>query len=228
MPNLPFDPLILPVAFTLVGALLLYLHEYNLRKKAEREGDKFLENLKEKGWENLNASIKKSQDILGEAEIEGIKITAEERHKTLKVQEEFQKNLNESLNESKQAITAAQGQLLAFMQDLQKRSNEFEEAQKAAGEQRINQLFDRVEGRLSDFLIQTEQKTTSSIELELKSTRELIEAYKNEQLKLIDENIIAMMEQTLSLVLGKKLSLKDQLDLVYEALEKAKVEKFVV
>ncbi len=43
-----------------------------------------------------------------------------------------------------------------------------------------------------------------------------------------DENIIAMMEQTLSIVLAKKLSLKDQLDLVYEALEKAKVEKFVV
>ena len=114
------------------------------------------------------------------------------------------------------------------MQDLQKRSAEFEEAQKASGQQRINQLFDQVESKLSDFLIQTAEKTTSSIELELKASRQLIDTYKTEQLKLIDENIIAMMERTMSIVLAKKLSLKDQLDLVYEALEKAKVEKFIV
>ena len=77
-------------------------------------------------------------------------------------------------------------------------------------------------------MIQTEQKTTTSIELELKSTQELIETYKNAQLKLIDENIVAMMEQTLNIVLGKKLTLKDQLELVYEALERAKIDKFIV
>ena len=114
------------------------------------------------------------------------------------------------------------------MQDLQKRSGEFEQASQSSGQERINQLFERLETKLSDFLIQTEQKTTSSIELELKAARQLLDTYKSEQLKLIDENIMAMMEQTLSLVLAKKLSLKDQLDLIYEALEKAKIEKFIV
>lgn len=221
MPNLPLEPTTLVLVLTLTIATILYLREYNLRKKGEAEGDKFLNKIKEKGWETLNQSIKKSQAIIGEAEIEGIKETA-------KIELDFQKILTQSLDQSKQTIVAAQNQLLKFMQDLKIRSQEFEEASKASGEARINQLFDRVENRLSDFLMQTEQKTTSSIELELKSARELVEAYKNEQLKLIDENIIAMMEQTLSLVLGKKLSLKDQLDLIYEALEKAKVEKFIV
>lgn len=217
MPYLPFA-LVIIVA---VLALLLYLREYNLRKKLESQGDKFLEDIKEKGWNTLNQSVKQSQTIIGEAELEGIRETAT-------IEMAFQKKLTEALEHSQQTITTAQNQLLTFMQDLQKRSAEFEQASKSSGEQRINQLFDRVESRLSDFLVQTEQKTTSSIELELKSTRELLETYKNEQLKLIDENIIAMMEQTLSLVLGKKLSLKDQLDLIYEALEKAKVEKFIV
>ncbi len=232
MPNLPLesDFLMLTLVFVLVlaVAIILYLREYNQRKKLETEGDKFLQAVKEKGWENLNQSIKKSQAIIEEAELEGIKVTAESKIGTSKMEDDFQENLTEVLNDSKQTIITAQAEFLQFMQDLQKRSEEFEQASKASGEQRINQLFDRVENRLSDFLIQTEQKTTSSIELELKSTRELVEAYKNEQLKLIDENIIAMMERTLSLVLGKKLSLKDQLDLVYEALEKAKVEKFIV
>jgi len=221
MPYLPLEPVSLILIFAVTIATLLYLREYNLRKKTEGEGNKFLNKIKEEGWETLNQSIKKSQAIIGEAEIEGIKGTA-------KLEMDFQKNLKGALDASKQTITAAQNQLLTFMQDLQKRSAEFETASKTSGEQRINQLFDRVENRLADFLVATEQKTTSSIELELKSARELVEAYKNEQLKLIDENIIAMMEQTLSLVLGKKLSLKDQIDLVYEALEKAKIEKFIV
>lgn len=187
-----------------------------------------MQNIKEKGWETLNQSIKKSQAIMGEAELEGIKVAAESKLETNKFEQDFSKELTDALTTSKQTITTAQANLLLFMQDLQKRSAEFEEASKKAGEARINQLFDRVENRLSDFLVQTAQKTTSSIELELKSTRQLIESYKNEQLKLIDENIIAMMEKTMSIVLAKKLSLKDQLELVYEALEKAKVEKFVV
>jgi hypothetical protein len=47
-------------------------------------------------------------------------------------------------------------------------------------------------------------------------------------MNVIDENIMAMLEKTLSLVLAKNLDLKDQMDLVYESLEKAKAEKFVV
>lgn len=221
MSELLQNPISLILAVFVIIAIFLYLREYNLRKKLEAEGDKFLESIKEKGWETLNQSIKKSQAILGEAEIEGIKETAT-------IELDFQKKLTQSLEHSKQTITTAQGSFLQFMADLQTRSSEFEEVQKKAGEQRINQLFDRVENRLSDFLIQTEQKSTASIELELKSTRQLVETYKNQQLKLIDENIIAMMEQTLNIVLAKKLSLTDQLDLVYEALERAKVEKFIV
>lgn len=228
MPNLPVSPISLILTLALIAVALLYLREYNSRKKLESEGDKFLESIKEKGWETLNQSIKKSQAILGQAELDSIKAVAGNKLETAKLDQKFEDQLAASLDESRQTIIAAQNQLLQFMQDLQKRSAEFEEAGKASGEQRINQLFERVESKLADFLIQTEQKTTSSIELELRSVRQLIDTYKNEQLKLIDENILAMMEQTLGLVLGKKLSLKDQLDLVYEALERAKVEKFIV
>jgi len=228
MPNLPVDPTVLMLAIAAIVALLLYLHEANLRKKLESAGDTFLEDLREKGWDTLHQSIKKSQDILGEAELEGVKVVAGTTLETAKFEQDIEKKLAEALNLSKQNIATAQASFLQFMQDLQKRSEEFEEAQKTTGQSRINQLFDSVEGKLSDFLIQTAQKTTSAIELELKASRQLIDTYKAEQLKLIDENIVAMMEQTLSIVLAKKLSLKDQLDLVYEALEKAKVEKFIV
>lgn len=211
-----------------IVALLLYLLEYNKRKKLEVAGEKYLMDVKQKGLENLNQSIKKSEDILSQAEIESVKVVAGSKEEISRLEELYSRKLAESIHGSEQNVNSAQAEFLKFMQDLQKRSAEFEEASKKAGEQRINQLFDRVEQTLSDFLVQTEQKTTSSIELELRAARQLVDTYKNQQLKLIDENIIAMMEQTLSIVLAKKLSLKDQLDLVYEALERAKVEKFIV
>lgn len=227
MSNLPIDPASLILAVTTILAGLLYLREYNLRKNLQAEGDQFLQQARQKGWDNLHQSIKKSQAILGQAELEGVKVVAESKLQTSKFEQEYSQKLAEVLNQSQQTVTTAQDQLLQFMKDLQIRSEEFEEAQKSAGAQRINQLFDNIESKLADFLIQTEQKTVSSIELELKGARQLVDTYKDEQLRLIDENILAMMEQTLSIVLSKKLSLKDQLDLIYEALEKAKVEKFI-
>lgn len=209
-------------------ATLLYLREYNRRRKVETQGDKFLGELQEKGLENLHQTLKKSQEIIGSAELEGVKTITQTRFESQKIEKDYQKKLTELIAQSQETLTSSQAQLIQFMADLQKRSQEFEEASRTSGEQRINQMFERLETRIADFLIQTEQKSVSSLELELKAARNLIESYKNQQLKLIDENIIAMMEQTLNLVLAKKLSLKDQLDLVYEALERAKVEKFIV
>ncbi len=228
MLELLYSPIVLILSSVSVIFTILYIREYVLRKKLQSEGEKVLEDYKEKGLETLHQSIQNSQNILSEAQLEGVKVVADVKYETSKLEEEYKKKLIDLINQSQQTISTSQSQLIQFMYDLQKRSDEFEIASKQAGEQKINQVFGNLESRLSDFLIQTEQKTISSIELELKAARNLVESYKNQQLKLIDENIIAMMEQTLNIVLAKKLSLKDQLELIYEALEKAKVEKFVV
>ena len=198
-------------------AFLLYIREYFLRKKISTEEEKISIQTRQKSIQMLNAAKMAETQVISEG-----------NYATQKLILEFRTQLEKLIQTSEKSIITSQEQFIKFMGDLQKRSAEFEEASRKSAEQRINQIFERLENKLSDFLIQTEQKTTTSIELELKATRELIETYKAQQLKLIDENIIAMMEQTIYLVLGKKLSLKDQLDLVYEALERAKIEKFVV
>jgi hypothetical protein len=93
---------------------------------------------------------------------------------------------------------------------------------------KVDKLFEDFEVKLADFLLQSEQKMMLAVDLELRSARQLIDTYKVQQMNVIDENIMAMLEKTLSLVLAKNLDLKDQMDLVYESLEKAKAEKFVV
>lgn len=229
MLNLP--ELTLPEIFLLASTIiltLLYLREYNLRKKLSSEGEKVLEEFKEKGLKVLHDSIKKSQALLGNSELEGVKVVAQAEYSSKKMEQQYAEKMQEIIQSSQNAISSAQSEYLKFIADLQTKSSELEALNQKSAEAKISQMFERLESRLSNFLISTEQQTISSIELEIKSARELVESYKEQQLSLIDENVIAMMEQTLNIVLSKKLSLKDQLDLVYEALEKAKVEKFIV
>lgn len=215
--NLPIDPAILILTLGIIVVLILYFREYRLRQQSQREGQEFLASIQEKGWESIHESLKKSQEMLGEAELESLKVVTDSRVINKKIEDEYKKKVND-----------AYMQLLQFMNSLQQQGQEIKATSEKLAEERINKLFTTLEERLSDFLVQTSQKTSTSLELELKASRSLIESYKQEQLKLIDENILAMMEQTLNIVLGKKLSLKDQVDLVYEALEKAKIEKFVI
>ena len=212
----------LPLSVTIIlgistlSASLLYLREYFLRKKDAKAVQKISMETRQKTAQLLNAA----QSLETEVIVQG-------NYTTKKLISEFKTQLQNLINSSEKTLLVSQDSLIQFMKDLQKRSLEFEESSNAATEKRINETFGHLETRLTDFLMQTEQKTTASIELELKATREMIETYRQGQLKLIDENIIAMLEKTLSIVLAKKLSLKDQIDLVYESLEKAKSEKFI-
>ena len=217
MPNLLNSQTILIAITISVISSILYIREYFLRKKIAKQEQKTSIQTKQKSFQLLHA-----------AEMAETQILADSKYSTQRLESEFKDQFNNLLAASEKNITDSQDTLIKFMADLQKRSQEFEEVSKKTAEERINKLFDKLEERLSDFLVTAEEKTTSSIELELKATRQMIDTYKEQQLKLIDENVLAMMEQTLSIVLAKKLSLKDQLDLIYEALEKAKVEKFIV
>lgn len=214
--NLPIDQIILTAILVALTSAALYIREYFLRKKSNLEQFRVSQETRQKSLQLLTA-----------AEAAETQVLAEGKFAIKKLEEEFKAKLENLIAESGKSIEEAQKEMIGFMEDLKKKAEQAENIQNSSREQRINEFFENLETKLSDFLISTEQKTTSSIELELKSTIQLIETYKNARLKLIDENILAMMEQTLNIVLGKKLSLKDQLDLIYEALEKAKLDKFI-
>lgn len=221
----------LPGYFLLIfsfGLLTLYLREYYLRRKDSSISQKDLQDAKEKGLTVLNEAIKKSQEII-----------ADSRARTQQMENGFQQELKQLNEQFKQSLTQSFSQSDAIIQETQKQFNDFllylrtqsEESQSMGQQQaeaKINQILGQLEARLTEFLVQSEQKTTGAIDLELRSARQLIDTYKSQQLALIDENVVAILERTLSLVLAKKLSLKEQVDLVYESLEKAKVEKFIV
>lgn len=267
---------------------LIFLRKHFLKKHQNIPED--LNQARAQSASIIHSAIKKSQDILGLAELESTKITADTKHFQEKLKHDYTDSINRSLHQdqslisddlsrSKQDIThsevefisyiddlrktveqnqtevqslvqknhevltylnaqikeningqleKAQKQFLDYIAQLQQRSEQMEVSAVDAAKIGINKVFENFEQRISDFLMESEQKTTSAIELELRSARQLIDTYKVQQLQIVDENVIAMLEKTLSLVISKKLNLKDQMDLVYESLEQAKLEKFIV
>lgn len=139
--------------------------------------------------------------------------------------DKFIKHLTEVLDNKTDASMKEFG---LYLQSLKQESEKAQAANWEGARTRINELFENFEQKMADFLLQSEQKMMLSVDLELKSARQLIDTYKVQQMNIIDENIVATLEKTLSLVLAKNLSLKDQMELVYESLEKAKTESFLV
>lgn len=171
------------------------------------------------GYHLIEGAAKKADTILTQAELEGLKIAESSKLGTAVFESDYKEKLSSALDE-------ANKQYQKYLVELEQGSIKGQENIEALMKQRINQVLFDFEAKLSNFLSQSEQKSLEAINLELKSARTLIDTYRTQQLALIDENIVAVLERTLSLVMRQKLTLKDQLDLVFEALEKAKIEKF--
>lgn len=205
-----------------VVALVLYLREYKRRiklvQKLETESFRRVEN---KSYGILHRAFEEAKKILGKAELEGIGVVAESKVATRRMEDKYGEQLSKEIDK-------AEKEFATYLEELKTQGEQAQLLSQEFTKQRASEIFEKFEQNLSTFLTSTEQKSTEAIELELKAARQLIDTYKNQQLALIDENIVAMLEKTLSLVLAKKISLKDEVDLVYEALEKAKVEKFII
>jgi len=201
---------------------ILYLLE---RARADQMARGALEENQQKGWNILHQAIKKAQNIIGTAELEEIKLTAQSTLSTKKKEAEIEQQYQKQFQETTANLDSA---FKAYLGQLEAQSNQNQNELLESSKQRVNQMLNNLEQNLTEFLSQTSQKSISSIELEIRAARQLIDSYKRQQLVLVDENIVAIIERTLSLILPKKISLNDQIELVYEALEKAKIEKFII
>src|SRR3989344_5617881 len=160
----------------------------------------------------IQDAYQKANQVMGEAEINALKTAAEKEMEIGlfqdKLQSQFQAQLQQILTKEgaliSQSLTTAQKKHDEFIVQLEKQNLDWQ-----------NNVENEMRGKIGTLL-------------EPKSARQLIDSYKSQQMAIVDENIVAVLERTLNLVLKQKLTLKDQMDLVAEALEKAKLEKFLV
>lgn len=224
---------VLLLAFASMAAAFcyLYLQQYHKTQKLSRD----LNHLKDpdnKSLGVLHRALRKARSILGQAELESVKMTADSRYLIKKFEEEYEKQLSLSRSNLEttlfKEVAEAQSNFLKYLEALQTKSDQIQLENQQIIKQKMDETFQKFEQGLHDLFTDTEQKGATAVAEELKSARTLIDRYKTQQLSLIDENIIATLEKTLSLVLIKKISLKEETDLVFEALEKAKAENFII
>lgn len=152
-----------------------------------------------KDWDLIHNAIKKSQAIVGEAELEAIKETAEARVQTGKYEDEI-------INITKQEMVRA-GE--AFKAELRKQT----ELIKTMSTEETKRSLEEFRGQLEKNLL----------DIQNNFAREL-GAYKTQKEKAIDQHGEEIIERAVELYLGKKLSRAEQMQLIFEALEKAKTE----
>ncbi len=208
-----------------VTSLILLLMRY--AKDAQQLGGD-LGDVQKKSDRLLYDAAKQAQNIIGLSELEGIKVSADAKIATQKMEKESLQALQEVSIEAKSSMQKAQSTFVDYLSGLSQQANASVTESEKVVKDRVSQLFEQFEQNLSTYLTQTQEQSVKAITLEVQAARQLIDSYKTEQFRLIDENIVAMLERTLSLVLTKNLTLKDQVDLVYESLEKAKAEKFIM
>ncbi len=155
-----------------------------------------------KFWRKTRA---KSEAILGEAELEGVKIVADTKYATRELASVYHDQL-------RQAATQMEDEFKKFLADLRQRSET-----EAAGQGRV--LAQAGEEAAVAFTKQLEEK--------LAKTDAELEAYKKTAMDKIKANLGKLLEQIAGVVLGKRMSLADQEDLIIEAFEQAKSEKWI-
>ncbi len=185
----------------------------------------------------IQQATRKADTIMTEAELSAMKIEADTDIGTRLIrnqlqsfeadyQRRFEANMQKLQEDFQSYLTKTESEYHTFLQTMETNSSTMSQQVEAAAKAKINEVLFNFEQNLATFLSSSEQKSLEAVELELKSARQLVDTYRQTQLKIIDENIVAVLERTLSLVLQNKMSLREQTDMVYEALEKAKAEKF--
>lgn len=229
MENLPIL-ILLFFCLTLFGLYLdQYLKYHHLLEKWQRDYPK---DIQSKGLQILSQFYRKAKRILGQAELDSVKTLADARFEARKLEKDYQTQLDiltfETEKNLKESVSTVQASYQKFLSNLAQTAQQEQSANQEMIKQKSNEILEKFEENLSSFLTSSQARSSNALDLEIKAARGLIDTYKTQQLSLIDENIVAILEKTLSLIITQQLPLKDHLDLVMEALEKAKVEKFIV
>lgn len=218
---------ILGLTIVSVTSLILLLMRYAKDSQNATQADD-LGYVQRKSHLLLYDAMKQAQNVISESELEGIKLAAEAKVTTQKLEKESLQALQEVSIEAKSSMQKAQSTFVDYLSSLSQQANASVTESEKIVKDRVSKLFQEFEQNLSTYLTQTQEQSVRVITLEVQAARQLVDTYKTEQFRLIDENIVAMLERTLTLVLSHNLTLKDQVDMVYESLEKAKAEKFIM
>lgn len=180
----------------------------------------------------IHHAVKQAQRMIVRAELEGISLISKLKLQVGKIEDEQQKQMRAVMVDMKNRMDARsteaeksyQTYLGGLEGQLEKDLSQKQEVMKV----KIDQMFNQTQGMLNTFVVELQKQTEVQIDKEIGHAKGIIDEYRAKRLEIVDENIVAILERTLNITLGKKLTLADQTQLVYEALEEAKKENVFI
>jgi len=212
----------------LISQILTLFIVIGMRRRPSTPVDPLFRESQAKTHSIIYKAVAQANKILVTAELKGLQLLGKQKMTGNELTEQF----NEHLSSIERAM---QDQLERNAQHAEAVYGEFiHSAETAIGdhinrnqkmlEEKANAMIERTESLLTQFTGDLEAKVKGDVEKELAKAAEEIGQYKANRMRIIDERIVDILEEVLRVTLNKKMSLADQSDLIYKALDDAKKE----
>lgn len=208
--------------------LTLFLVISMRRRVGQRSSDGLLKESQAKTHSIIYKSIQQANKILVAAELKGLQLLSKQKMTSGELTDHFnehlatiEKALEEQLERNAQHAEETYGE---FITGAEASINDHINANQKMLEEKAQAMIERTESLITKFTADVETKVKGDVEKELTAASEEIEQYKRNRMKVVDERIVDILEDVLKAALEKKMSLADQSELIYKALEEAKRE----
>ena len=169
---------------------------------AEKRADLVIEETQKKGQGIVYRAMKKAQEIVGEAEVEGIKTAAAAKLRTTQFERDYEEKLGAAVDKSQREIEK-------IVRD------------------NIAKSMSGFYLKLSPVISKIENERLKEAGVKSDAAKAEIEEYRNTRLARLDDQIAQIVADTVIKTLDKKIDLNSQMQSIYDALERAKAENFV-
>jgi hypothetical protein len=221
---------VLVVTLVLSQVFFLYLIAKALqdRKNEIDKEEKIIQDTKVHAAEILKKAIQDANAMVAQAQHDSSDIVAHQQQSGAELARVFEKHLKDveatlktQFDANSQTANSAYKEFIKIVED--SISQQIEKNNQMIQE-KSSQMIANTQGLMDKFVKNVEGKVTQQIDAELRNVREEINQYKVHRMQVIDERIIEILEDIIQVALEKKLSLAEQSELVYRALDEAKHE----
>ena len=227
--------IVIAVAVSQFGVILFLA---NFIKKNQLH-DGAIKEAQERSATVIADAVAKSNDIVVKAQQEQIEKVSTESKQLEDLANKFQqsisqleqtttKEISETVQEATESVEGvaktSEETLAQFAKDTQQTFQNLVATDRKVLEEKTDIMINQSSQVFQQFMTQLSTQVRNQLAGELETAKKEIDTYKEERIKTINEKIIDILEETLVATLGKKLSLKDEGEFVFQALETAKKE----
>lgn len=226
---------VIAIAISQLGVILFLV---NFLKKNQLH-DGAIKDAQEKSASVIADAVAKSNALVAKSQEETIEKVTGESKKLEELAQSFEQTVTNLEKTTTKEITDTAAEATQSVEEVAKTSEQTLEQMAKDTQQTLQNLVatdrkvleEKTDEMISqsslvfqDFMKQLSSQVRQQLAGELETAKKEIDVYKQERIATINEKIIDILEETLVAVLGKKLSVKDEGEFVFEALEAAKKE----